>query len=174
MSDMPDLPHDRTMRLVVRTLAAVACLALVAAAASLLRPRSFDSLNYAPQQVAMLGDDGVTVVPRVDGFDGPAVSVADGVVPVVGTTCNTSDEPVEVEASIWWERMEPRGRRIQVLDDFGLVVEPGCEQQQYENEIPDQVILDRPQQWRITGAVTPTRDGGVTATWTTETFWLVP
>ena len=152
-------------------------LVLATAVWLLMRDDPYDPLSYEPQVVEDLVD-GVTVVPEVDGFDGPAVRLG-ATVPVAGIRCVDDDHPVDVVGSMWWVRVDRPGTRVQVVDDVPRELIPGCELLRFDNAIPVEVmrIVDEagvPQVWRISGSVTPTAPGGVTETWQTEPFTLVP
>jgi len=160
--------------LVTATLALVCVLAW-----QILTPDPFDPIEFSPdpRPVIRVEEDGAVVVPVIDGYDGPAVYVGD-TVPTGGQRCVDHPEPVEAIADVWWESVDPGGVRVQVLRDFPSAVEAGCVSLRFENEIPDAVAqrvnTEGASQWRITGAATPTADGGVTETWAIEPFWLVP
>lgn len=142
------------------------------------RPDPFDPITYQPQRIERVNEDsGQVVVPTVHGFAGiPAIRL-DDTVPATGVRCNKADVSVEVTSSLFWERVDVPGTRINVFRFLPGLIDPGCVPLRFENPIPDDVavrVKDRPQQWRIAGLVTPTDPNGVTEPWLTESFWLVP
>jgi hypothetical protein len=155
--------------------------ALVALAAVMFfdvnEPKSFAPHSlFSPRTIETVREDGSVFVPTIDGYGEPAIRLTDDTsVPVFGSACVSSDQPVEVLTSRWWQSGEIR---IQTVADFPTIHPPGCVVLRADFEIPAE-IADRvqslgPALWRITGAVTPTAPGGVTATWNTQQFWLVP
>lgn len=176
MDDRQRRRAEFVTKLVLGIVATLSASGLAFAIWTAAQPDAFDPITYPPQRVVSLDPQGVESIPFVAGFEFvPAVRLADGKVPVSGQTCSTASTPVDVIASIWWERLEPQGRRIQVLADFPTIVDPGCASWHVINDIPPELSdITTAEQWHIIGKVTPTADGGVTSTWITETFWIVP
>lgn len=143
-------------------------------------PTPYEPISFTnPQRVQTTTPSGLVRVPMVEGVEGPAVLLDDGMVPVVSNRCNTEDEPVPVIGSVTWVRVGMRGEYVNVAHDVAGEFHPGCETRTFENPIPPQVHtsveqdLDGRQVWQITGQVTPTAPGGVTVTWSTEPFTVV-
>lgn len=173
-------PEDRWLRVLVDLLVIVAVTVAGLVAWLVTRPDPFDPVTFEPQRVEAVDErTGEVRVPTVPGFDGiPAIRLGDPV-PVTGVRCSTADTEITVTADLWWSRVDQLGTRIEVLSDFSAPVPPGCFPLRFRNDIPAEVAAivaaeNEPSQWRLVGAVTPTREGGVTSAWSTESFWLLP
>lgn len=147
----------------------------VAVAVSLRSPHAWDPLGEYPDQ---------TVVSRVDGIDGPAARLTDGVT-VVGTKC--ANTAIRVRGSVFWQSTTPPG--ILVAAGSGVATrQKGCVTETFLNPIPGAVraAVNRPtdpvRRWVITGTETPVRDAGdngrsregIPRAWTTAEFEIVP
>ena len=142
-----------------------------------LRTPPFSPLSYSTQQIARITDDGRLDVPEVHGVEAPSVYV-DELVPALGDVCNDSDDDVKVSGSIYWERLTPRGYRVEAGRGTNEIP-PGCRSLFFENAIPDGVVedvleADEPELWQITGRVEIDEPNGGSTQWRTEEFWIVP
>lgn len=131
-----------------------------------LTPDRFDPLRYFPADVTS----------TVFRTDGAAVRVGDPVL-TSQVRCNESDHPVDVVGNVVWERLTEPTVRFETVAAAIATIPAGCETRSYENTMPVEVIEAAARGeavWRITGTVTPEESGGVSATWETERFWIVP
>lgn len=173
-----DGPANRAER-VLGVLLAISLIALGVAIFFAVRDEpAFDPIRFEPQRIQRVDPEtGVVVVPTVKGFDGiPAIRVGEQV-PSIGVRCNSAGREVRAVGSVYWERVDQRGARITVVEDFPATIEDGCVPLRFENDIPDELIEDlgdRAQQWRLAGSTRPVVPNGVEAPWTTESFWIVP
>jgi hypothetical protein len=138
--------------------------------------RSFDPIRFGPQAIERIEDDGTVTVPRIAGIDGPALYLSDRV-PTRGAVTNTHNRPVSVAGSILWVE-QPPGLRVIAGRDLPGLLPPGTEQIRFENRIPAEIVefVDEtgPSRWFISGVVDVLSPGGVSTTWQTATFTLVP
>jgi len=136
----------------------------------------FDPLDYSPQTIERVTDDGTVTVPSVNGFDPPTIQLGE-TVPVRGLLTNTADHPVSTAGTVVWQE-EPPGRRFVILVDVPGVIAPGVTQLKFENPIPpvvEEYVRDNgATAFSINGRVQVLEPGGVDATWSTATFRVVP
>jgi hypothetical protein len=103
-----------------------------------------------------------------------------------GIKCvKTGEGIVQITGTLYWQSDEPPGRFIKIADganDRG----PGCQQYDFTNPIPEQVLAEieklsangiTESEWHLTGRETPVRnDGeeeGVSRTWITTSFTVI-
>ena len=172
-------PKGKYDTLLIGALTATVVLLFAALGVVFFFQDDFDPISYSPdpRPIERILDDGTITVPVVEGYEGPAVMLGEQV-PTTGTLCSTADGAIDVLGNVWWQR-PGTSIRIPVVEDFPNNIEPGCRRLSFENDIPDEVeafvrTSNEGSEWEITGSATPTRSGGVTATWRTEPFWVVP
>ena len=124
------------------------------------------------------------VTSTVRGIEGPATHI-DGTVNVHATKCNDTSMPVDVETTLTWRSVEPRGAAWQRGSSLA-VRDPGCESLSFANPIPGPVqeLIEAQYRagypepvWQIVGTETPVREDGSDGkrqTWRTENFKVVP
>lgn len=156
---------------------AVVMFALFVTMLALRDHRDFDPLSYSPQAVERIESDGTVTVPSIPGISGPAVTTAQ-TVPVRGTVTNSADHEISTSGSILWVE-QPPGLRVVVATDVPGLFPVGTQQIKFENRIPPEVaayvgLQGVPSQWYITGVTNVLEAGGVSTTWQTATFTLVP
>lgn len=177
---------ERRSRLLIRglTIAVLAVLIMLVGAVLyiVLKPTSFDPLVFQTVRIIYVDDDGDITIPQVQPFDPPSIYVNDPV-PVSFAFCSTADFDFEAVGTSWFVNAETEER---YLIDEGVVsiVRTGCVAPRTEIDIPAQVrsdILDLPgfgpngeaTRWFIEGTLRPTRAGGQTASWQSETFLII-
>ena len=143
----------------------------------LLEEEPFQPVDYTVPQQIVYYEDGRAVVPRIGSFDEPAVRAGD-VVPVESSVCVNHDEPVRVIGDVYWERLSPKGLRVQAGEGAGHL-DPGCVTRHFENDMPQAVIDDvvrsgTAELWQISGVIVVDEPNGGTTSWNTERFWVVP
>ena len=105
----------------------------------------------------------------------PWVTVIDGQIPVEGTKCIDSDDPVPVSGTVVWRQVAPVVRNIQT-GQGSAIRQPGCETSLFVDDIPPPVVRAHREGpgvtvWQITG--TEVTDDGARQTWATENFAIV-
>lgn len=172
--------HDRARRLEKASTAFAAFAFLFAASVAFwafnLRTEPFEPLAFSPQRIESVTESGLTIIPQIEGFEGPAV-FADGTVPVRGTLTVTADAPVDVIGTIVWETTDPPGTRFVIVANAPNTLTPGVHALEFANPVPAEVTahVDKfgVEKWRVSGAVEVLAPGGIDAVWSTESFWLV-
>ena len=154
---------------------ALICLAAAIIYAELRTEEVWDPLGDYPIQ---------EVTSTVPGVNGPATTI-DGTVDVSAIKCNNTAREVNVETTLAWRSVEPRGATWNRGGSIA-VRGPGCESLTFSNVIPDPVVALIEAQhdagftepvWQIVGPETPIRaDGadGQRQTWRTQNFTVVP
>lgn len=118
-------------------------------------------LSYVPQ----------IVTDKVPGVDGPAVHLGQPV-HVYSIKCNLLDKPVVVLGDAWWQNIDNINIKIQVASHTRGTRGVGCKTRTYVNPMPDGVT---PGHWRLYAHEYPQGiKGGQPATWTSDTFTVVP
>jgi hypothetical protein len=121
-------------------------------------------------------------IPLVEGFDGPAVCLDAGTVPVksvLSTTKITDLIDIPVVGTLYWQE-EPPGRSFPLEPGLPNVLPSNVTlTRNFNNPIPDAVAKAVREsesgalQFSIRGDVDVLAPGVLDATWSTEEFWLV-
>lgn len=149
----------------------------------LARPEPFDPLTFQTAQVRVVADDGAVIVPQVPGEDAPSIYI-DQELPVIFNFCSDAHSEFTATGDSWFVDAT-HGERYVLNEDLESTIRPGCVAPRLKIEIPNQVRADLldfasgagpsgdASPWYIEGELTPNRDGGVTATWRSEIFYII-
>lgn len=149
----------------------------------LARPTPFDPLSFPTVLIREVKDDGTIVIPQVPGADAPSIFVNE-VLPTVFQYCSNADDDFSAIGNSWFVNADT-GDRYTLNQNISSVIHPGCVAPRVDIAVPAQVRIDllepssgnKPSgltsPWYIEGELTPTRQGGVTAKWRSEIFYIV-
>ena len=136
----------------------------------------FKPISYPSIVIERVDPSGLLAIPRVEGFDEPAVC-ANETVPVRAVRVNSARRPVEILSAYYVWAEDPPGQRFREVFDKPITAAPGKEQITYENEIPPsvQAYVDEkgPTRFAISGVVDVLEPNGVGAIWETPSFLVV-
>jgi hypothetical protein len=147
------------------------------------RPTPFDPLSFQTVLIREVAEDGTIIIPQVPDKEAPSVYVNQGL-PTFIQFCAETDEAFDATGNTWFVNNET-GARYDVNTDIILRIRPGCISARVTFDIPEQIrvdLLDLPSgnppsgessQWHLEGEVTPKQDGGVTAPWKSEAFYII-
>lgn len=147
------------------------------------RPEPFDPLTFQTAQVRVISDDGAVIVPQVPGEDAPSVYINEEI-PIIFNFCSDATSEFRAVGNSWFVDATHNERYV-LNEGLESTVRPGCVAPRLNVEIPSQVRADLldfasgvgpsgdSSRWYIEGELTPIRDGGVTATWRSEIFYIV-
>lgn len=147
------------------------------------RPSQFDPLEFQTAQIRVVAEDGAILVPQVPGEDAPSIYI-DQELPIIFNFCSTADSEFRAVGNSWFVDATHNERYV-LNENLESTVRPGCVAPRLNIKIPAQVRADLldfasgagpsgdTSPWYIEGELTPTRGGGVTATWRSEIFYIV-
>jgi len=134
-------------------------------------------ITYSPQVIQKVDPvTGDVSVPRIEGYDLPAVHLGE-TVPVQAIVTNTEKVSVNVTGSTQWLQVPP-GLYVVISANVGRVIQPGISALAFNNVIPPEVTeyvkIHGPTKFTIHGNVKVDWPNSVDATWETPIFWVVP
>lgn len=149
----------------------------------LASPEPFDPLTFDTVKVQAVEADGTIRIPQVQDVDAPSV-YADEPVPLVFSFCSSATDEFTATGNSWFVDAT-HGTRYVLNEGIESTIRPTCVSPRLNVEIPAQVRADlldyasgegpsgTASPWYIEGELTPNQDGGVTATWRSQVFFIV-
>lgn len=147
------------------------------------RPDPFDPLVFQTVLIREVQDDGTIVIPQVPGEDAPSIYVNQDL-PANFQFCSNAEEEFKATGNSWFVD-STHGTRYVLNENLESTIRPGCVSPRLNLEVPDQVRADlldfssglgpsgSASPWHIEGELTPNQDGGVTAHWKSELFYII-
>jgi hypothetical protein len=149
----------------------------------LIRPDPFAPLTFQTVRVIQVNEDGTIIVPQVAGYDAPSIYI-DQRLPLSFSFCSSSHETFDAVGNSWIVDAT-HGTRYELNKNLLSTIRPGCFSPRVRVELPTDLKVDLEgfvggpsnsplsSPWYVEGELTPEREGGVTATWQSETFLIV-
>jgi hypothetical protein len=147
------------------------------------KPTPFDPLRFQTVLIREVEPDGTIIIPQVPGEDAPSIYV-NQTLPAVFQFCSDAEEDFVATGNSWFVDAT-HGTRYVLNEDIESTIRYGCVAPRLHIEVPAQVRVDlldfasgvgpsgAASPWYVEGELTPNRDGGVTATWKSEIFYII-